>query len=89
MTDEPTLDYKTLLIAGQVVDQVAKEMKMDEVSQDYRDGYRDAGRIMAAYGMLLGMGFSMEQLRDLAVNKMKSNNAADVEMMKKLLGDDK
>lgn len=87
MTNEPTLDYRTLLVAGQVIDEVAGEMKMDEVSADYRNGYRDAGRIMSAYGMLLGFGFSMEELKELALKKLTAQQLKDEVDLKRLLGD--
>jgi hypothetical protein len=86
--EKPTMDAKTLLVAGQVVMQVAAEMKMDEVSVDYRDGYADAGKIMMSYGMLLSLGFSMEELEGIAKKKLAINEQSKVDELKKLLGDD-
>lgn len=85
--DKPEMDPATLLVAGSVVMQVASEMKMDEVSTDYRDGYHDAGKIMLSYGMLLQLGFSMNELEGIAKKKLAINEQAKVDELKKLLGD--
>lgn len=86
-TNEPTMDAATLIIAGKVIDQTANEMNMDDTTQDFRDGYRSAGQIMSSYGMLLALGFSMDDLSDIAKKKLANNERAQADELKRLLGD--
>ena len=87
-TDEqPTMDPTTLMVFGQVINDAADKMKMDEVSEEFRNGFREGGRLIMGYGMLLMAGFTMEDLRDFANRSLARRAEADIKKMKDLLGE--
>lgn len=89
MTDDksPTLDPTTLIVFGKVINDAAEQMNMDDVTEQFRDGFREAGRLLIGYGMLLMAGFSMEDLRDFAQRSLAKRQEADIKKMKDLLGE--
>lgn len=85
--DKPHLDPTTLLVFGQVIHDAAEQMNMDDVTEQFRDGFREGGRLLMGYGMLLLAGFSEEDLKDFAQRALLRRKEADIKKMKDLLGE--
>lgn len=83
----PQMDPTTLIVFGKVINDVADKMNMDDVSAEFRDGFREGGRLIMSYGMLLLAGFTMEDLRDVAQRSLERRGQADLKKMKDLLGE--
>jgi hypothetical protein len=81
------LDATTLVVCGQVLVQEASNLKPDDFSGDYRQGYAAAGLMLLTYGSLLASGYSMEDIAEMAKKKVARDKDSDVKMLKDLLGD--
>lgn len=88
MTDEkPKMDPVTLMVFGQVLNDAADKMKMDDTTEDFRNGFREGGRLIMGYGMLLMAGFSMEDLAEFGQRAINRRSDADIKKMKDLFGE--
>lgn len=90
MTDDktPQMDATTLIVFGKVINDAAEQMNMDDTHEEFRNGFREAGRLLIGYGMLLMAGFSMKDLQEFAQRALDKRQEANVKKMKDLLGDD-
>lgn len=88
MTNEPNLDPLTLVAFGTVVTEAADKMHPDDASEDYRNGFREAGKLLLLYGMLLQAGARPEEIAEVFKLNIARKNENDVRKLKEMLGDE-